>query len=59
MKSAVKKVFGEPERVVAFFKSNAECWYYPSKKVNFAFSGDKVESFSISDVNIGGTQPSR
>jgi len=30
-----------------------ECWYYPSKNVNFAFTKDKISSFSISDVNVG------
>jgi outer membrane protein assembly factor BamE (lipoprotein component of BamABCDE complex) len=53
LKASVKEAFGNPEKVIKYAKSKIECWYYPSKNVNFAFSGDKVASFSISDVNIG------
>jgi hypothetical protein len=49
-KYQVKKVFGDPEKRLTYKSSGAECWYYPSKKVNFAFEGDKVTSFSISSV---------
>jgi len=48
----VKKVFGKPERVFSYKKSGVECWYYPSKNVNFAISGDKVSSFGISNVTF-------
>ncbi len=49
-KSDVQKVFGDPERKLAYEKSGVECWYYPSKKVNFCFKEDKVSSFSVSDT---------
>jgi len=51
-KAEVKKVFGNPERVVDYRKSRVECWYYPSKNVNFAISGDKVSSFGVSNVTF-------
>jgi outer membrane protein assembly factor BamE (lipoprotein component of BamABCDE complex) len=47
LKAEVKKVFGDPERVVEYRKSGVSCWYYPSRNVNFAFTGDKVSSFSV------------
>ena len=53
LKTTVKKAFGAPERIVNYMKSGVECWYYPSKNVNFAFTKDKISSFSISDVNVG------
>lgn len=43
----VTKTFGKPEKVVNYKKSGAECWYYPTKNVNFAFNGGKVSSFSV------------
>lgn len=52
MKASVRKMFGEPERTVYYKKSGVECWYYPSKNVNFAFTKDKIASFSISNVNV-------
>jgi len=43
----VKKTFGKPEKVVKYKESGTECWYYPSKNVNFAFKDGKVSSFSV------------
>jgi hypothetical protein len=49
-KSLVKKVFGDPE-IKRAYGPFIECWYYPSKNVNFAFDEDqKVYSFSVSDT---------
>ena len=49
-KDAVEKAFGDPE-VVFSYKGGVECWYYPSKNVNFAFDNDKIVSFSVSNCN--------
>jgi hypothetical protein len=50
LKYEVKKVFGDPEKKLTYKKGAVECWFYPSKKVNFAFEGDRVTSFSVSSV---------
>ena len=48
-KTQVKTAFGAPEKKYSYIKSGAECWFYPSKNVGFAFHGDSVASFSVND----------
>ncbi|MFH1710481.1 MAG: hypothetical protein ABH860_05395 [bacterium] len=48
-KDEVRKIFGNPEKVVNYKGSGTECWFYPSKNVNFALNGGKVSSFSVCD----------
>lgn len=46
----VKQEWGSPENVKIYGEGRVECWYYPSKNLNFAFSGHKkVISFSVND----------
>ena len=48
-KADVEKTFGKPERVFNYKKSGVECWYYPKTNVSFAFNGNNVSSFSVSN----------
>jgi len=48
-KADVEKTFGKAERVFDYKKSGVECWYYPKTNVSFAFSGNNVSSFSVSN----------
>ena len=52
-KDLVQKIFGGPEKIIDYKKSNEQCWYYPSKNVSFAFKGDNVSSFGLSSNNVG------
>lgn len=52
VKSMVKKAYGAPEKVVKYMKGIAECWYYPTKNINFSFDGDKVSSFGVGSCSV-------
>jgi sugar/nucleoside kinase (ribokinase family) len=49
-KFEVKKIFGDPEKKYVYKKGGAECWLYPSEKVNFCIKKDKVASFSVCET---------
>lgn len=52
LRAQVKEIYGDPEKIIKYRKSGVECWYYPSKNVSFALSGDKVASFGVSSVTF-------
>ena len=49
VKKKVIGKYGEPEKALKYSKGKVECFFYPSKNVNFAFEGGSVTSFGVSN----------